>query len=80
MNPKVGDLLAAKFGHVHVWDENLDDDLDELNRGEVMLVIAEFHPHRAKRLNPEFYRKVLTPNKKVGWVHLDNCLLVEKNT
>ena len=38
-----------------------------------MIVLAAGHPNRPKRLNPEYYRKVLTANQKIGWVHLDNC-------
>lgn len=71
--PAVGELLRSKFSHVHVWDENLDDETDELSKGEFMIVLGSVHPKRPKRLNPEFYRQVLTANKKIGWVHLDNC-------
>jgi hypothetical protein len=71
--PTIGDLIRSKFGHVHVWDQDLNDEMDELGKGEFMIVLAESHPTRPKRLNPEYYRKVLTSNKKIGWVHLDNC-------
>ncbi len=71
--PIVGDLIRSKFCHVHIWDEDLDDDVDELKKGEFMIVLAAGHPNRPKRLNPEYYRKVITVNQKIGWVHLDNC-------
>ncbi len=71
--PIVGDLIRSKYSHVHVWKEDLDDEVDELGRGEFMIVLAAGHPNRPKRLNPEYYRKVLTANQKIGWVHLDNC-------
>jgi hypothetical protein len=74
--PTTGDLIRSKYGHVHVWNEDLDDETDELGKGEFMIVLAMSHPSRPKRLNPEYYRKVLTSNKKIGWVHLDNCELV----
>ena len=78
--PAVGELLRSKFSHVHVWNENLDDEADELSKGEFMIVLGSVHPKRPKRLNPEFYRMVLTQNKKIGWVHLDNCDAVERYT
>ena len=77
MMPGVGEMLLARYGHVHVWDENLDDSVDELRKGEVMIVLATSHPTRAKRLNPAWYRKVLTQGGRVGWVHLDNCSEVD---
>lgn len=73
----VGCLLATKFGTVHVWDEDLYEDLVELGRGSLLIVLATHHPRRPKRLNPEMYRKVLTTAGIVGWVHLDNCEPVE---
>ena len=78
--PAVGELLRSKFSHVHVWNENLDDEADELSKGEFMIVLGSVHPKRPKRLNPEFYRMVLTQNQKIGWVHLDNCDAVERYT
>jgi hypothetical protein len=77
MMPNVGEMIMAKFSHVHVWDENLDDSIDELNAGEFMIVLATSHPTRKKRLNPNLYRKVLTQSARVGWVHLDNCSEVD---
>ena len=70
-------MIMAKFSHVHVWDENLDDSIDELNAGEFMIVLATSHPTRTKRFNPNLYRKVLTQSARVGWVHLDNCSEVD---
>ena len=73
MNATVGSMLKAKFSHVHVWNDDLDDEIDELTKGDLVLILAESNPRRPKRLNPTLYRKVLTPNKRVGWIHLDNC-------
>jgi hypothetical protein len=70
-------MLKAKFRHVHVWDDDLDESLDELAKGDLMLILAESNPKRPKRLNPGFYRKVLTQGGRVGWVHLDNCSEVD---
>lgn len=77
MIPHVGDLLVTRYSHVHVWDEDLEDTVDELIKGELMLIIAASHPTRKKRLNPEFYRQVLTQSRIVGWVHLDNCDVID---
>jgi hypothetical protein len=71
--PVIGELIRSKFSHVHIWDENLEEEIDEVGAGHFMIVLAIGHPHRPKRLNPNLYRKVLTANKKIGWVHLDNC-------
>ena len=73
----VGSLLITKFSIVHVWDEDLSEDLEELSKGSVLIVIATYHPRRPKRLNPQLYRKVLTSSGIVGWVHMDNCDPVE---
>lgn len=77
MLPHVGDLLVTRFDHVHAWDEDLDDTVDELSKGEIILIIATCHPTRMKRLNPKFYRQVLTPRSIIGWVHLDNCNAID---
>lgn len=69
----VGSLIRAKFSHVHVWDEDLNNEVDELDKHQLMIVLATNHPKRPKRLNPNLYRMVLTGNQKIGWVHLDNC-------
>ena len=74
---EVGSLLATKFSIVHVWDEDLSEDLEELSKGSLLIVIATYHPRRPKRLNPQLYRKVLTSSGIVGWVHMDNCDPVE---
>ena len=78
---KIGQLLVSKFSQIHVWDEDLDYWLDELTKGQIMLVVGEKYSGTSVRLdlNSDLYRKVLTPNKKVGWVHLDNCVLLTKN-
>ena len=73
MNATVGSMLKAKFSHVHVWNDDLDDEIDELTMGDLVLILAESNPKRPKRLNPTLYRKVLTHNNRVGWIHLDNC-------
>lgn len=75
--PGVGELLRSKFSIVHVWDEELGEDLEELGKGSLLIVLDVCHPQRPKRLNPQFYRKVLTSSGIVGWIHLDNCEPVE---
>ena len=73
----VGSLLITKFSIVHVWDEDLGDDLEELEKGSLLIVLDVHHPRRPKRLNPQCYRKVLTSSGIVGWIHIDNCEPVE---
>lgn len=72
-----GSLLTTKFSIVHVWDEDLDDALEELRRGAPLIVLGAGNPRRPKRLNPDCYLKVLTPGGRVGWIHIDNCTVVE---
>jgi len=73
VDPKTGQIIQPKFS-CEAWDEDLDLPVDSLKKGECLLVISESNFRRPKRLNPLYYRKVLTPRGVVGWVHLDNCV------
>jgi hypothetical protein len=70
--PKVGEMITPSFS-CNLWDENLDEMVDEVYRGELLLVLATEIKKRPKRINPDFYRMVLSSHGKVGWIHLDNC-------
>ena len=72
IHPKVGEMITPSFT-CDLWNEDLDDPVDEVYRGESLLVLALVNPRRPKRINPEFYRMVLSPRGVAGWIHLDNC-------
>lgn len=72
-----GTLLATKFSVVHVWDDELNDPIDELCSGTLLIVLAVGHTHKSRRLNPDCYLKVLTSNGHIGWIHIDNCTVIE---
>lgn len=77
--PNIGETITPKFS-CNLWNEDLDDPIDEVYSGETLLVIASSHPKRPKRLNSNFYRFVLSPRGVAGWVHLDNCLILDLKT
>ena len=72
LHPKIGEMITPMFS-CDLWDEDLDEPVDEVYRGEPLLVLALVNPKRPKRINPDFYRMVLSPRGTVGWIHLDNC-------
>jgi hypothetical protein len=74
----IGTMIVAKF-QCDVWDEDLDVETDWVAKGDLLLVIGVSHPRRPKRLNKLFYRHVLTPRGKIGWIHLDNCSPVNQD-
>lgn len=76
LHPKIGEMIKPMFS-CNLWDENLDEIVDEVYRGECLLVLATSNKKRPKRINPDFYRMVLSPRGVAGWIHLDNCDVFE---
>lgn len=76
LQPLIGEMIRPKFS-CNLWNEDLDEIVDEVYRGESLLVVAKNHPKRPKRINPELYRMVVSPRGAIGWIHLDNCEMFE---
>jgi hypothetical protein len=70
--PKTGEMIVAAHSCV-AWGEDLEDEVDSLRRGDLLLVIQMGSTRFKKRLNSVLYAKVVTPRGAVGWVHIDNC-------
>jgi hypothetical protein len=70
--PSAGDILFTRVT-CDVWSEDLDETVETLKKGSMVLVVQKGCPKYPKRLNVQFYRKILTPQGNTGWIHLDNC-------
>ena len=68
----VGEIILTRR-LCDLWCEDLDESLEIIEKGSILLVLQKGLSRRPKRLNVNLYRKVLTPMGNVGWVNLDNC-------
>ena len=82
MRLQLGEVLTPKW-ECTLWDDNIQNENELLKEGDFLLIIEDanhelgrWYQPRKIRLNHNRYRKVLTPRGKIGWVHVDNCVVI----